>query len=207
MKDDNKALEAKIITLGDSKVGKSSLIVQFIENKFSFNYVSTIGFDLKRKVIKLNNGEDIKIIIHDTAGQERFKSLTTNYIKKANGILLVYDVTERRSFESIGNWMDDIKEETGDKLPTILVANKIDLTEKRAITKEEGEKKANEFGLKFLETSAKEGNNVEKCFKELAELIAEKIHKRKMIISNDKNKKKKLNKKNQNEKKKECCNG
>ena len=192
MKDDNKALEAKIITLGDSKVGKSSLIVQFIENKFSFNYVSTIGFDLKRKVIKLNNGEDIKIIIHDTAGQERFKSLTTNYIKKANGILLVYDVTERRSFESIGNWMDDIKEETGDKLPTILVANKIDLTEKRAITKEEGEKKANEFGLKFLETSAKEGNNVEKCFKELAELIAEKIHKRKMIISNDKNKKKKI---------------
>ena len=205
MKDENKALEARIITLGDSKVGKSSLIVQFIDNKFSFNYMSTVGFDLKRKVMKLNDNEDVKIVIHDTAGQERFRSLTTNYIKKANGILLVYDITDRKSFDNIKNWIDNIHEETGDKLPIILVGNKIDLNKERAVSKNEGEEKAKEFGLKFFETSAKEGNNVQKCFRELVELIVEKIHKRRLSTSNNKNKK--LKKSNDIKKKNECCKG
>ena len=205
MKDENKALEARIITLGDSKVGKSSLIVQFMDNKFSFNYMSTVGFDLKRKVMKFNDNEDVKIVIHDTAGQERFRSLTTNYIKKANGILLVYDITDRKSFDNITNWMDNIHEETGDKLPIILVGNKIDLNKERAVSKNEGEEKAKEFGLKFFETSAKEGNNVQKCFRELVELIVEKIHKRRLSTSNNKNKK--LKKSNDIKKKNECCKG
>ena len=201
MKEENKLLEAKIITLGDSRVGKSSLIVQFIENKFAFNYMSTIGFDLKRKIIKLKNEEEIKIVIHDTAGQERFRSLTANYIKKANGILLVYDVTDKQTFENIGQWMDSIEEESGDKLPIILVGNKIDLKEERVISREEGEKKAKQYGLKFYETSAKEGNDVDNCFIELAELIAEKIIQKK---SNIKDKNQKLNAKPK-KKKKDCC--
>ena len=205
MKDENKALEARIITLGDSKVGKSSLIVQFMDNKFSFNYMSTVGFDLKRKVMKFNDNEDVKIVIHDTAGQERFRSLTTNYIKKANGILLVYDITDRKSFDNIKNWIDNIHEETGDKLPIILVGNKIDLKNDREVSKNEGEQKAKDFGLRFYETSAKEGNNVEKCFRELVELIVEKIHKRRLTNSNNKNKK--LNKSNSTKKKNECCKG
>ena len=155
--------------------------------------------------MKFNYNEDVKLVIHDTAGQERFRSLTTNYIKKANGILLVYDITDRKSFDNITNWMDNIHEETGDKLPIILVGNKIDLNKERAVSKNEGEEKAKEFGLKFFETSAKEGNNVQKCFRELVELIVEKIHKRRLSTSNNKNKK--LKKSNDIKKKNECCKG
>ena len=146
MKSNKKLLETKIITLGDSHVGKSSLIIKFIENKFSLSYISTVGFDLKYKTLKLDDDEEIKIVIHDTAGQERFKSLAANYIKKAKGILLVYDITDKRSFESLGNWMNDIEEEeVADKVPIILVGNKSDLEEERVISKQEGEKVAKEL--------------------------------------------------------------
>ena len=100
-----KTYEAKIITLGDSQVGKTSLILRYLEDRFLTTYLSTIGFDLKHKIIKLDNGDKIKLIIHDTAGQERFKSLSRNYIKKANGILVVFDVTNKQSFLNIENWI------------------------------------------------------------------------------------------------------
>ena len=147
MSKDNISLEAKIITLGDSKVGKSSLIVKFIENKFTNDYTSTIGFDLKYKSLQLENNEVIKIIIHDTAGQERFKSLSTNYIKKANGVLLVYSITDKDSFNNISNWMNDIIDEAGDKIPIVLIGNKCDLEDNRKISKEEGENAAKQYTL------------------------------------------------------------
>lgn len=203
MKNDNRPLDAKIITLGDSKVGKSSLIIKFIDNKFSSNYLSTVGFDLKHKSIKLQNGEDIKLVIHDTAGEERFKSLSTNYIKKANGVLLVYDITLKESFINITNWMNDIVEEAGNKVPIVLVGNKSDLKKERIVSKEEGKKMAKQYNLQFFETSAKDGTNVEKCFLEIAQQIIEKKSQRKMSISNNKLLKKQKNDKNK--KKKECC--
>ena len=200
MKNDNRPLDAKIITLGDSKVGKSSLIIKFIDNKFSSNYLSTVGFDLKHKSIKLQNGEDIKLVIHDTAGEERFKSLSTNYIKKANGVLLVYDITLKESFINITNWMNDIVEEAGNKVPIVLVGNKSDLKKERIVSKEEGKKMAKQYNLQFFETSAKDGTNVEKCFLEIAQQIIEKKSQRKMSISNNK-----LLKKQKNDKNKKCC--
>ena len=162
--------EVKMITLGDGQVGKSSLIIQFIENKFSFTYLSTIGLDFKQKTVTLPNNKEVKIRIFDTAGQERFKSIAVNYIKKANGVLLVYDITSQESFNSVGKWINDIKEAMGDKVCMILVGNKIDLP-KRVITKEMGEKKAQEFNIHFYETSCKTGENVEKAFFDLAEQI------------------------------------
>ncbi len=201
MENKNKQIEAKIITLGDSRVGKTSLIVQFIDNKFTVNYLSTIGFDLKTKVIKLSNGIDMKLTIHDTAGQERFKSLSTNYIKKANGILLVYDITEKNSFNNISKWMEDIDDEVGNKLPIILVGNKMDLKEERAVSKEEGEAMAIQYKIKFYETSSKNGDNVEKCILELCEEIYDKLKDR----SRTTNKSKNLDINNNKKKKKECC--
>ena len=130
--------------------------------------------------------EEIKIVIHDTAGQERFKSLAANYIKKAKGILLVYDITDKRSFESLGNWMNDIEEEeVADKVPIILVGNKSDLEEERVISKQEGEKVAKQYNLKFYETSCKNGDNVENCFLDLARQIVDRMKEKKGNISQE----------------------
>ena len=201
MENTKKQLEAKIITLGDSRVGKTSLIVQFIDNKFTANYLSTIGFDLKTKIIKLSNGLDIKLTIHDTAGQERFKSLSTNYIKKANGILLVYDVSEIKSFNNISNWMEEIENEVGNKIPIILVGNKSDLEDKRVVAKEEGQAVAKQYNIKFYETSSKTGDNVEKCIMELTEEIFNKLKDRRNSLNKIKN----LDRNKKKNKKKECC--
>ena len=202
MKKDKKSLEAKIITLGDSKVGKSSLIIQFIDNKFSSDYISTVGFDLKYKTLKLENDEEIKIVIHDTAGQERFKSLSTNYIKKADGVLLIFDITDKESFKNISNWMNDIIDEAGDKMPIVLVGNKYDLGEKRNVSKEEGENAAKKYNIKYFETSAKDGTNVENCFREISKEIIEKKILRKKSENNNKILK---NQKDDKKRKKKCC--
>ena len=177
-KNSQNKVDIKIITLGDSHVGKSSLIVKYIDNKFSNAYMSTIGFDLKHKQINLKDGTDAKIMIYDTAGQERFKSVAANYIKKANGILLVYDIADHTTFENIGVWMESITEEKGDKLPIVLVGNKADLEDERQVSYKEGKDLAENKGFHFYETSCKNGSNVTECFLDLAELVYEKSGKK-----------------------------
>ena len=185
-KNNQNKVDIKIITLGDSHVGKSSLIVKYIDNKFSNAYMSTIGFDLKHKQINLKDGTEAKIMIYDTAGQERFKSLAANYIKKANGILLVYDIADHSTFENIGMWMESITEEKGDKLPIVLVGNKADLEDERQVSYKEGKDLAENKGFHFYETSCKNGANVTECFLDLAELVYEKSGKK---LSQNSNKK------------------
>ena len=179
--DKNKKLfEAKIITLGDGQVGKSSLIMRYIDNSFTLNYLSTIGVDSKYKRVKIN-GEEIKAKIFDTAGQERFKSITSDYLRKANGMLLVYDVTHRPSYNNIEKWIDSLKEETGQKMiPAVLIANKKDLTNERVISEDEGKELAQKYELTehFYETSCSTGENVQKAFGDLIEQIYNKYGKK-----------------------------
>jgi len=196
----NKLIDIRIITIGDSHVGKSCLLLKYIDNKFSNLYVSTIGFDLKHKQITLKDGNKAKLTLYDTAGQERFRSLARNYIRKANGILLIYDISDKSTFININKWMENIEDEIDTKLPIILVGNKSDLNDKRKVTNEEGGNKAKEYGFPFFETSCKTGDNVNNVFIELAELVYEKFGKKPSKNSN-----KKIKKGSSKNKKKSCC--
>ena len=198
-KPNHNKVEIRIITLGDSQVGKSSLIIRYIENKFSINYVTTMGFDIKNKQITLRDGTEAKLMIFDTAGQERFRSLAESYIKKANCALLVYDISQRDTFENIRKWMESI-EEVGEEMPIILIGNKSDLNDQRLVSFDEGKKKAEEYKCPFFETSCKTGDHVSECFIELAELVYEKIGKK--LIEHSKTF---LKKNSSKPKKKRCC--
>jgi Ras-related protein Rab-8A len=170
----NQIYEARVITLGDSGVGKTNFIFRFIDDKFSLNYFSTYGIDTKFKNVKLDNGSEIKFKIFDTAGQERFKSISQNYIKKANGVLLMYDISDEASFNNIENWMQNIQDNSGNKMCIVLVATKCDLVEERVVSKESGEKLAEKYGIHFYETSSKDNINIEKSIYDITEKIIEK---------------------------------
>ena len=166
--------EYKILTLGDSSVGKSSLILRFIDNKFQFDYLATMGIDYKHKIIELKNGKKVNLRIFDTAGQERFKSISLNFIKNANGILLLYDITNESTFNSVNKWIESIKEAANEKISIILVGNKSDLEEEREVKTKQGEDKAKFYEIPFFETSCKDGSNINEAFEALTEEILKK---------------------------------
>ena len=168
-----KKFEARIITLGNTAVGKTSLIYKYTENTFSQQHLSTIGIDTKIKEITLENGKEIRVILTDTAGQEQYRSIASNYIKKADGILLVYDITDGQSFEGIKQWASNLKEEKEDNKPMLLIGNKSDLNDKRVVDNVEGDDftKTLGNGIKFYETSCKTGENVEKAINDLANQV------------------------------------
>ena len=170
--------DIKVITLGNSEVGKSSFIIKYIDNSFTLYYTATLGIDFKQKKIKLKDGRDVRLRIFDTAGQERYKSVSASFIKKADGVILIYDIGEKDSFEAVDNWIKSIREIGKDKLPIILVGNKCDLSDdKRQVSLKEGQDKANEFNIPFYETSCKEGINIKEVFEKLIDDIIEKGNK------------------------------
>ena len=179
----------KILLLGDSSVGKTCFLMRYTDNTFQEIHMSTIGLDYKLKNVQLDDGKMVKIQIWDTAGQDRFRSITRNYYKGANGIVLIFDVTNKKSYENVKNWVKQIKEEVSSRVTIILVANKIDDVNHRIVTKEEGEKIANECGLMFFECSAKSGVNIDSTFNELVKKTVENYSKVKMEGEKLKNKK------------------
>ena len=192
--------DIKVITLGNSAVGKTSFLMKYIDNSFTLTYTTTLGIDFKQKKIKLKDGRDVRLRIFDTAGQERYKSVSASFIKKADGVILIYDIGEKDSFEAVENWIKSIREIGKDKLPIILVGNKCDLSDdKRMISLKEGQDKANEFNIPFYETSCKEGINIKEVFEKLIDDIIEKGNKNLMGEF------KILNKGKKGKKKEKCC--
>ena len=168
---ENKEHSFKILLLGDTSVGKTCFLKRYTEDTFQDAYLSTIGFDFKFKMVTLKNGKQVKVQLWDTAGQERFRTIAKSYYKGAHGIILIYDVSNPKTYDNIKKWLAQIKEEASSKVCIILVANKID-HEERVVTEEEGEKLAKSFNLKIFEASAKENINVTEAFQEVIENIS-----------------------------------
>merc|ERR1712166_598002 len=145
----------KLLLIGDSGVGKSCCLLRFSEDSFTPSFITTIGIDFKIRTIELD-GKRVKLQIWDTAGQERFRTITTAYYRGAMGILLVYDVTDEQSFQNIRSWMRNIEQHANTEVVKVLLGNKCDMKNKRAVKHEEGENLAKEYGIEFFETSAKD---------------------------------------------------
>uniref|UniRef100_A0A8L2QAL6 small monomeric GTPase n=1 Tax=Rattus norvegicus TaxID=10116 RepID=A0A8L2QAL6_RAT len=150
----------KLLLIGDSGVGKTCVLFRFSEDAFNSTFISTIGIDFKIRTIELD-GKRIKLQIWDTAGQERFRTITTAYYRGAMGIMLVYDITNEKSFDNIRNWIRNIEEHASADVEKMILGNKCDVNDKRQVSKERGEKLALDYGIKFMETSAKANINVE----------------------------------------------
>eukprot|EP00042_Codosiga_hollandica_P032604 m.209947 g.209947 ORF g.209947 m.209947 type:complete len:204 (-) comp53954_c0_seq5:369-980(-) len=163
----------KLLLIGDSAVGKTCILFRFSDDSFNTTFIATIGIDFKIRTIEID-GKKIKLQIWDTAGQERFRTITTAYYRGAMGIMLVYDITNEKSFENIKTWMRNIEQHATDDVVKMILANKCDMEEKRVVTQEQGRKLASEFGVRFYETSAKENINIEEAFMQMARAIKQK---------------------------------
>lgn len=156
----------KILLLGDSGVGKSSLLLRYTKHEFNVDMRSTIGVEFALKYLKIDNFQ-LKVQIWDTAGMERYRSITSAYYKGAKGVIIVYDICREKSFENVDKWIEDFKSKADEDAVILLIGNKNDLDDKREVNKEEAELKAQKNKFAFMETSAKDNNNVDKAFETL----------------------------------------
>ena len=196
----------QILLLGDTQVGKTCLINRYTNGVFKEEYTSTVGIDFYTKPEEINN-KTVQVKIWDTVGQERFRALTPSFLRNAEGVVIVFDVTSQDSFDNVKGWINSIKSNIGENvIPIIIVGNKIDMENLREISKEDGNKIASENGFKYFETSTKTGKGVDEAFKELVNQILdiqdknddEKVDERPSVkIHKDNNK--------DNQKKKGCC--
>mmetsp|Transcript_8902 Transcript_8902/g.16147 ORF Transcript_8902/g.16147 Transcript_8902/m.16147 type:complete len:202 (-) Transcript_8902:47-652(-) len=165
----------KLLLIGDSGVGKSCLLLRFADSTFTSAYITTIGIDFKIKNVEVG-GKRVKLQVWDTAGQERFRTITKAYYKGAQGILMVFDVSNEDSFVNVTNWMEQIKDNASEGVKIILLANKVDVVaEERVVSKSMGEQLAAKFGVKYFETSAKDDHNVGESFLSLTTDILDEI--------------------------------
>ncbi|XP_055991244.1 ras-related protein Rab-26 [Sorex fumeus] len=158
----------KVMLVGDSGVGKTCLLVRFKDRAFlAGTFISTVGIDFRNKVLDVD-GMKVKLQIWDTAGQERFRSVTHAYYRDAHALLLLYDVTNKASFDNIQAWLAEIQEYAQHNAVIMLLGNKVDSVQEHVVRREDGEKLAKEYGLPFMETSAKSGLNVDLAFMAIA---------------------------------------
>jgi Ras-related protein Rab-1A len=197
----------KLLLIGNSSVGKSSLLVRFVDDIWEENFVPTIGVDFKLKTLDVN-GKKVKLQIWDTAGQERFKNITASYYRGGNGVLVVYDITDRDSFTNLTSWLIEIEKNANKNVFKLLIGNKNDLESERKVTFNEGKEFADSNGMKFIETSAKTADKVYEAFELLTkEIIKNNLNKDKVITNKGTERKIELNKGADLNKKKEkgCC--
>ena len=156
-------MKFKLIVVGNISTGKSSILNRFVNETFEEDYQATIGLDFHSKNVTIHD-QDVRLILYDTAGQEKFRSLIPMYIREAQIILLIYDITNRESFDSLPKWFSDILDVKNNEAVFVLVGNKIDLENERKVSVDEGKKFAMEKNLIFEEVSAKDGTNFEELF-------------------------------------------
>lgn len=166
----------KIVIVGDSGVGKTNLISRYLKNQFKQDSKATVGVEFGEKTLTLNNLK-IKAQIWDTAGQERFRAITNMYYKGSKGALIVFDLTSKATFINAEKWLNEIKKTADPKINLILIGNKSDLSDKREIKVEEGEEKAKEFGIGYMETSALNADNVDNAFNYIIEETSKRMKK------------------------------
>lgn len=160
----------KVIIIGNSSVGKSCILMRYVDDEFTTSFISTIGIDFKIKTVEVD-GLRIKVQLWDTAGQERFQSITQAYYRGAMGVIIVYDVTNRETFDKVRQWMNSLNRHT-DNIPKLIIGNKIDLrdtdtnteTEKNNVREEDGNALAFEYDCKFIEVSAKRNYKINEAF-------------------------------------------
>eukprot|EP01090_Pellita_catalonica_P013069 TRINITY_DN3017_c0_g1_i3.p1 TRINITY_DN3017_c0_g1~~TRINITY_DN3017_c0_g1_i3.p1 ORF type:complete len:214 (-),score=31.01 TRINITY_DN3017_c0_g1_i3:46-648(-) len=157
----------KILMVGDSNVGKSSIVLRYTDDTFSGEPITTIGSDFKLHIVKVE-GKEIKLNIWDTAGQERFRTITSSYYRGARGVILVYDATNELSFHNARQWLTEIKRYASSTVVKLFVGNKIDLTSQIKVASATGKQFADEFDMRYIETSAKDGKNIDTIFTTLA---------------------------------------
>jgi small GTP-binding protein len=161
----------KLLIVGESGVGKTCMLLRFADNLFEENFLSTIGVDFKVKEITVGD-QKVKLQIWDSAGQERFRNITSSYYRNCSGIIIVYDVTSEDSFIKVSDWIQEVRRYVP-TVPLIVVGNKCDLEDKRAVPTATGEELAKKEELIFLETSAKTNTNIEAAFEEVSKKLIE----------------------------------
>jgi Ras-related protein Rab-1A len=204
MADDEYDFIFKVLLLGNSDVGKSSLLLRFVDSVWNDAFVPTIGVDFKVKTLEINN-KKVKMQIWDTAGEERFRTVVSTYFRGAHGILLLYDVTNRDSFKNLENWLIEIEKNSSEKVLKILLGNKCDLNDDREIQPDEGRAFADRNGMEFMETSAKMNTNVNEAFETLGKLMIEFNSKNNNKTQQGENKTFKANSGKDLNAKKKCC--
>jgi len=160
----------KILIVGNSCAGKTNILCRFADNIFHESFLPTIGVDFRIRSLEVDN-KSIKLQIWDTAGQERFKTITATYYKGAHGCILVYDITDRQSFQDIENWLGEVRQHASANIVKILVGNKCDMKDQRQVSYQEGKEFAESLGMQFLETSAKDKINIDEAFMTLTKAI------------------------------------
>ena len=200
----------QILIIGDSSVGKTSIITRYTNGTFKEEYLGTVGLDYYTKEEIIDN-KTIRVKLWDTAGQERFRSLTQNYFRNAEGVLLTFDLTSNESFDSLKEWINSIKKNMESQniyIPLVIIGNKLDMEELREIKKEDAEKFANENNYKYFETSAKTGEGIDNSIRELIILVLKnkgQIDDQKEARANSMQIKEEKKSKDNNENKKKCC--
>ncbi|XP_043261044.1 ras-related protein Rab-3 isoform X1 [Colletes gigas] len=164
----------KLLIIGNSSVGKTSFLFRYADDSFSSAFVSTVGIDFKVKTV-FRHDKRMKLQIWDTAGQERYRTITTAYYRGAMGFILMYDITNEESFNSVQDWITQINTYSSGNAQVILVGNKCDMEDGRVISAEKGKELADQLGVQFFETSAKENLNIKTVFEQLVDIICDKM--------------------------------
>jgi len=212
MKKENEIINIKIILLGDSTVGKTCMLMKYMKKEISEFHVATIAINNYTKEIKIQNSKDkVKMTIYDTSGQERYKSIARNYYKKVDGVILMYDITNKESFDNLEEWIKEIEDNANQNIHIFIVGNKSDLYKERVVKTEDGKSFAENHDCLFFETSIKQNKGVSQLFTTISEKIC---NSRKLlnytVIEEEDTKSYKLSKRppkdeNAQKEKKSCC--